>query len=317
MKRKALFTSFVFAALVAIAIIFSLLVPQSPPAPIRPPPNPNGFDTLLRASQLLAPGTSDFSKLDEITLAAIVDSNSNALQIARIGTQQEFLLPMESGDALTHAHAAFLPSSKQLACAFAAEGRLAEIQHRNADSSKSYLDVVRLGVQLDRGGLPIDGLAALAVESIGTSNLRRLSTQLDSNACRETAETLEELDASREPWSKIIQQQEAYLQRSAFSLRERALLILNSRSRKKSEERSELMINERILQTRCLILDLAARAYELDKGHRPTSASDLVPDYLKAIPQDPTTGTNLTLIPWLHRHDTHSAPCRFRLRRLP
>jgi hypothetical protein len=41
----------------------------------------------------------------------------------------------------------------------------------------------------------------------------------------------------------------------------------------------------------------ASRAYELNKGHRPTSASDLVPDYLKAIPQNPITRTNLILMP--------------------
>jgi hypothetical protein len=41
------------------------------------------------------------------------------------------------------------------------------------------------------------------------------------------------------------------------------------------------------------MIALAARAYELDKGHRPASATDLVPDYLKAVPQDPATGTNI------------------------
>ena len=41
------------------------------------------------------------------------------------------------------------------------------------------------------------------------------------------------------------------------------------------------------------MVDLAARAYELDKGHPPASAADLVPEYLKAVPQDPVTGTNM------------------------
>ena len=46
-----------------------------------------------------------------------------------------------------------------------------------------------------------------------------------------------------------------------------------------------------------LLIDLAARAYELEKGHRPASLADLVPDYLKAIPQDPVTGTNMVFPP--------------------
>jgi competence protein ComGC len=46
-----------------------------------------------------------------------------------------------------------------------------------------------------------------------------------------------------------------------------------------------------------LIINLAARAYELDKGHRPASLNDLVPDYLKTIPQDPSTGKNMDYSP--------------------
>ena len=50
-------------------------------------------------------------------------------------------------------------------------------------------------------------------------------------------------------------------------------------------------------KTHQLIVDLAARAYELDKGHRPVSVAELVPEYLKAVPQDPVTGTNLIYSP--------------------
>jgi len=42
-----------------------------------------------------------------------------------------------------------------------------------------------------------------------------------------------------------------------------------------------------------LLLQLAAHAYELEKGKRPKSLADLVPAYLKAISQDPLTGTNM------------------------
>jgi hypothetical protein len=46
-------------------------------------------------------------------------------------------------------------------------------------------------------------------------------------------------------------------------------------------------------QTLVLMTDLAARAYELDHGAPPKEIADLVPAYLKTIPLDPTTGTNL------------------------
>ena len=43
-----------------------------------------------------------------------------------------------------------------------------------------------------------------------------------------------------------------------------------------------------------LVVDLAARAYELDHGQYPTSLNQLVPDYLNAVPVDPVTGVKLT-----------------------
>jgi hypothetical protein len=41
----------------------------------------------------------------------------------------------------------------------------------------------------------------------------------------------------------------------------------------------------------------AARVYELEKGKRPEKMRELVPAYLKAIPQDPATGTNMVYAP--------------------
>ena len=46
-----------------------------------------------------------------------------------------------------------------------------------------------------------------------------------------------------------------------------------------------------------LLLTLAARAYELEKGNPPATASELVPDYLKELPKDPATGEPLQLTP--------------------
>jgi hypothetical protein len=42
-----------------------------------------------------------------------------------------------------------------------------------------------------------------------------------------------------------------------------------------------------------LLIQLASRAYELETGKPAKNLADLVPAYLKAIPQNPTTGTNM------------------------
>jgi hypothetical protein len=65
----------------------------------------------------------------------------------------------------------------------------------------------------------------------------------------------------------------------------------------KAYNKAEQKFKEQQTKTHQLTIDLAARAYEQDKGHHPASPADLVPDYLKAIPQDPLTGTNLVYSP--------------------
>jgi len=45
------------------------------------------------------------------------------------------------------------------------------------------------------------------------------------------------------------------------------------------------------------MLNFAARAYELETGEKPKNVTNLVPAYLRAVPQDPHTRTNLALTP--------------------
>ena len=66
---------------------------------------------------------------------------------------------------------------------------------------------------------------------------------------------------------------------------------------KKTQEKLIIKTGNAELQTKQLMIDLATRAYKLEQGRHPNSPSDLVPDYLKAVPVDPTTGTNLTYLP--------------------
>jgi hypothetical protein len=72
---------------------------------------------------------------------------------------------------------------------------------------------------------------------------------------------------------------------------------LTAGSLKEGFMRAEQKLIEHQRGMRRLSVELAARAYELEKGHPPSSLSDLVPDYLTAIPQDPLTGTNMVFSP--------------------
>jgi hypothetical protein len=94
-----------------------------------------------------------------------------------------------------------------------------------------------------------------------------------------------------------MQQEAAWSRRTFPGLHYRFQAMMMANSLKKVFDMAAQKFAAQQLKTRQLIVQLAARVYELDKGKLPANLSDLVPDYLKAVPQDPFTGTNLIYSP--------------------
>ena len=265
-----------------------LIFMEEPLAPVAPLPNPNGYDDLVKAGNMVTDNVRNYEEMDKQELRALVATNSMALQLARTGLQRDCRV--------TLGYPA-IGSLKELAQDFAAEGRLAEMENHTNNAIKSYLDLVRLSVESARGGIIINALVAIAIEQMGTSSLQRIHNNLDANSCREIAVCLEMSDSQRESWWIISQQEHNWTRRAYTSFRDRLNeLIMFSSIRKVNHDAEQVFIKQEG-KTRQLVIDYAARAFELDKGHPPASAADLVPEYLKAVPQDPVTGTNLIYSP--------------------
>jgi hypothetical protein len=241
--------------------------------------------------------TGNYNEMKLEELRKLVAKNSDALQMARTNLQEDCAVPLQFSENYMSRHLPELADYKRLAQAFVAEGRLADMENRPSDAVKSYLDAIRLGNKSAHGGVLIDQLVGTAIEAMGASCLQKLVDQLDAKTCRETAATLETLDAKRQTWNEVVQQEDAWSRRAYSGIKYRLGELVMSSSLKKVEQKAAQRFKKRQIMTRQLLIDLAARAYELDKGHRPANLSDLVPDYLKAIPQDPSTGTNMVYLP--------------------
>ncbi len=259
-------------------------------------PNPNGYDAFIKAGSTVTNDVGDYRDLNLYELQSVVAENSSALRLARNGLEQECRVPLDYS-AASQAHLDQLAKMKRLAQAFAAEGRLAEMQNRPNDAAKSYLEMFRLGTRIMHGGVAIDGLVGIAVEAMGVSDLQGITDKLDTKTCGETAVMLETLDTESSSWPEILQQEKAWSRRAfpGFKFRLTALLMRNSL--KQAFQKGEQKFKNQKIKTRRLLIDLAARAYELDKGRPPANLADLVPDYLKAIPKDPVTGANMAYSP--------------------
>jgi hypothetical protein len=294
--RNRLIAFSILAAPFVFLICLLLFWNAEPLPPVPPLPNPNGYDDLVKAGQMITDKVGDFDKMNEEELRSLVTTNLKAIRLARTGLQQHCLVTLNysptSADILVK-HSALL----HLAQAFATEGRLAEMENRVNDAIESDLDLVRLSNESARGGVVIDQLVGTAIEAIGVEQLQRLVGQLDIKSCREATAMLETLDSQKQTWNQVMQHERDWSRRAFPGLRNELTRILSRRAIQKANQDSERAFMKHELTARQLIIDFAARAYELDKGHPPASVNDLVPDYLKAIPQDPLTGTNMVYLP--------------------
>jgi hypothetical protein len=265
--------------------------------PIQPLPNPNGYDDLVKAGEMVSTNSWNYDSSNLEQLRETTAANAEALALARAGLSNECLVPVPFSQADIENHTSDLADLKRLAQALAAEGKLAEMENRPDDAAKSYLDTIHLANESARGGVLIDELVGMAIEAIGTSHLQKIADHPDAKSCRETATALEALDSQKQTWNEVMQQEHTWSRRAFTGIRYEIIRLMGDKPLKKAFQKAGQKFQEQQMKTRRLIIDLAAHAYELDKGKPPASVADLVPDYLKTIPQNPFTGTNMVYSP--------------------
>jgi hypothetical protein len=283
-------------------LFFGFLVfMEEPVPPIAPLPNPNGYDDLVKSGQMIKGDYGDYDKASLIKLRAFVSTNTEALALARSALNNQCGVPVQFSKAYLTNHIQDMIAFRGLAQALVCDGKLAEKENRFSDAANSYLDTVHLGTQITRGGTLVDEMLSVAVVSLGETQLESVVTNLDAITCRETAVTLETLFSQRQTWNQTMQQENAWSRRTFSGIEGKTLRLYYKlvyyRTREQNHQRAIDTINSTQKKENQLIIDLAARAYELDKGRPPASAADLVPEYLKAVPQDPITGANTVYSP--------------------
>jgi len=276
---------------VNLAIVAVVFLGANSPQP-RPMPNPNGYDDFVKAGQMVTGKPGDYNTMSKEELVALVATNQEVLRLVRIGLGRECRAPdYNSAQTLP-----LLASLKGLALLISAEGKLAELGGHSNEAAKIYIEGIRFGQKSSQGGVLIVRLVGLACEAIPTWRLEPLTNSLDAQTCREIAQALEAIDAGEEPAEETIKQEKLWSLK-VFGLRAQFMALVQYKSNREYKKKFIQKVKANTLRRRQLILNFAARAFELEQGKRAQSTADLVPGYLKAIPQDPTTGTNLVLTP--------------------
>jgi hypothetical protein len=295
--RNRLITFSILAGPFIFLLCLLIFWVAEPLPPVPPLPNPNGYDVLVKAGNMVRGDVGNYDKMGQAELRAMAQTNSAAIQLARTGWQHECRVSTQFSESYMASHLNELAALKRLTQAWVIEARLAQTENHSADAAGNYLEIIHLGNESVRGGVIMDQLVGTAIEAIGTANLQRLLPQLKANSCRETATTLETLDSQRQTWDQVMQQERDWSRRTFRGTRYELARLMTRKSLDKAIAKAEQRYKDQQSKTRRLTIDLAARAYELDKGRPPANLADLVPDYLKIVPQDPLTATNMVYSP--------------------
>jgi hypothetical protein len=291
--RRVLYWIILLVVTVNLAIIAVVLLGDTTPPP-KPLPNPNGYDDFVKAGAMLSGDPSNYRTFSEATLRDFVQTNAGAFKLLHLGLTRECRVPAVTPTNLT-VHFNELGRNKNLAFALMAEARLAELEHRTNDALRIDLDAERFSHEAARGGVMIDSLSAMACENTSLGALSRLSRELNAVQLREAAGALSDIDASSDTAQEVLDQEKAFSHK--FGMMQRLAGFLSSAQQKASIRNFLTKFHGAEKNRRRLILTLASRAYSLEHGGAPNSTSDIVPAYLKSIPQDPLTGTNMILNP--------------------
>lgn len=269
-----------------LAILVELVWYRDQPPPRPPLPSPNGYDDLLKASESVTQSAGDYFELDRDGLRDWLAANAEPLRLVRAGLARQCVIPMDS----TPTNMNRLGAMKMLAQLLRAEGRLREMDNRPGDAARSYMDAIRFGNEMSRGGILITRLVGIACEAIGCRALAEVVPRVGPEDARIVLQDLEKFDANRVTWEEVRRNEKYYARRLPSSRSNPVARVMGWWQGRQVLYLGETRHKMLMARERLLAGELALRCYEAEKGHPPARLDEGVTNYLSKVPQDPFSG---------------------------
>jgi hypothetical protein len=278
MKKALIVLGCIVVVVVACSIVW---IVRPPPKPL-PIPSPNGYDDFVAAASAVVGDPSKFNTLDESTLAAFVAGNANVFDRVEAGLQKESRVPPVRSMKELPTRMREIGNFKPLALTLTARARLARMQGRFAEAADAGLDGIELSHDVARGGVVIDVMVSLYMEGISRREFSSLISQLDAKTARDSLQRLIQMNTNVVTFSEILAEERAFSRSQGamggFMVAADQYFGIGplKATRVALEKKCAAMETER----RLLLVKVASRLYELEKGSAPAKESDLIPDYL-------------------------------------
>ncbi|HEX8835073.1 MAG TPA: hypothetical protein VF719_12770, partial [Abditibacteriaceae bacterium] len=183
------------------------------------PENPTGWDRLLRAyetrkqlpqGRLGGAQVVEDSPEDLALMRAFTDANTELLQVAHEVLKSPPHRPQQdySEEGINSIYA-FHTTVRDISRIMMQRGRVQAADGDLSGALQTDLDIVALGVGVQRGGVVIDSLIGNALESSGRANLRRNLPRFDATLAREAAARLIALDAAHLSYADTVRSEKA------------------------------------------------------------------------------------------------------------
>lgn len=254
-----------------------------------PVPEPNGYDQLMAAAEMIAPRTGFYDEMESEELRSIVEQNKPALQLAREALEQEIVVPIDwsidpvvGNDSSEH-----IKALRQLSRAFIADSQFQLYENNGLEAMQRSLETYRLGAKCYKGGLIVDLLVGIAVKGVSLEQLRMVSAAHPEQRAM-VLEQLRQLQGLGEPAEWVIQREldniksPRTLQGWVIHMQAPSLIEPAIQAAEQAVRRSETM-------ERLLLLHLAVHLYQKENGHWPSELAEVAPLLGGEIPKDPFT----------------------------
>jgi hypothetical protein len=261
------------------------------PAYVRPSlPEPNGYEELVRLGGKLARRTGFYAEMSDEELATVVAANEAVLAEARQAVRKECVVAIDwsaDEDWFNEVHMKRGPQLRELARAFAAEGRLAQKQGDTLRAVSCGLDVLQLVPAASHGGLGIDYLASLGISYGGLQWLRDARETATLDDCKFVLNNLPDVREQMEPPAEITVREWHFFRRIKGIYTTFVTEMYFSNNRADFEKRMEESLQNADAMTGLLRLHYAIRAFQLVEGRLPKSLAELAERKWKTSTQDP------------------------------
>lgn len=267
-------------------------------------PDPNAYNTLIELSGKLAKRTGFWDEMSDQELASVVATNEPVLAEARKALRHESVVALDwnADQQWLQFHIDRIKGFRDLARAFAAEGRYSQKQGDTRRAVTCGLDALQLVKAASNGGLGTDYLMALAINYGTSSWLRDACETATLDDCQYVLNNLPSITEQVELPSAITEREWHFFRRvnGIYTTFMMEMTFANNRQDFENQLEESLL---RVQTINSLVrLHYAIRVFQLQENRLPNTLGELTPRVLRAVPKDPFNGQEFVYQPGKDRY---------------